>query len=245
MKCTFRRTVSDDLYQLWLEVVQLVSTVHLSDEEDEMIWKFTSKGTYSSQSLYKVINFRGVKLVHVSAVWGIKVPPRVHMFLWLLINNRTLTRDNLTKRRKVEDATCLFCVENESCHHLFFDCAVARRCWTVVSDILGIQVGGDIVSIGQLWLSDKKNSVINMITSAVLWSIWKLRNELCFQRSGWKSMEVLFYKILGLLQNWTVLCPVNKRERLDGFLENLKTVARRVTWLPDIPRNAMQSASET
>ena len=116
-----------------------------------------------------------------------------------MINNRTLTRDNLAKRRKVEDASCLFCVENESCHHLFFDCVVARRCWSVVADLLGIQVGGDIVSIGQFWLSEKKYSVINMITSAVLWSIWKLRNELCFQRSGWKSMEVSFYKILGLL----------------------------------------------
>ena len=145
LKCTFRRTVSDDLYQLWLEVVELVSTVNLSDEEDEMIWKFSSKGSYSSQSLYKVINFRGIKQVHVSAVWGIKVPPRVHMFLWLLINNRTLTRDNLAKHRKVDDASCLFCVENESCQHLFFGCVVARRCWSVVAELLGIQVGGDIV----------------------------------------------------------------------------------------------------
>jgi hypothetical protein len=158
--------------------------VHLSDEEDEMIWKFTSKGTYSSQSLYKVINFRGTKQVHVSAVWGIKIPPRVHMFLWLLINNWTLTRDNLTKRRKVEDPTCLFCAENESCRHLFFDCAVASRCWNVVSDIPSIQVGVDIINIGKLWLSQKKYSLVNMITSAVLWSIWKLRNELCFQRAG-------------------------------------------------------------
>jgi len=182
--------------------------------------------------------------VHVSAVWGIKVPPRVHIFLWLLINNRTLTRDNLAKHRKVDDASCLFCVENESCQHLFFGCVVARRCWSVVAELLGIQVGGDIVSVGQLWLSEEKYSVINMITSAVLWSIWKLRNELCFQRSGWKSMEVLFYKILGLLQNWIVLCPVNKRKRLDGFLEELKTAAKRIYWLPDFTRNAMPSSSE-
>ena len=36
-----------------------------------------------------------------------------------------------------------------------------------------------------------------------------------------------------------------EQEGATGFLENLKTVARRVTWLLDIPRNAMQSASET
>ena len=63
----------------------------------------------------------------------------------------------------------------------------------MISDILGIQVGVDIITIGKFWLSHKKNSLVNMITSAVLWSIWKLRNELCFQRTGWKSMDILFY----------------------------------------------------
>ena len=67
-------------------------------------------------------------MVHVSAVWSIKVPPRVHMFLWLLVNKRVLAGDNLAKRRKVEDESCLFCNEKETSQHLFFDCAVAKRC---------------------------------------------------------------------------------------------------------------------
>jgi len=124
LKCTFRRNFSEALYQSWLEIVELVFTIELTEEEDEMVWQYTSKGTYSSQSLYKVINFRGIKQVHVSAIWSLKIPPRVHMFLWLLINNRALTRDNLAKRRKVEDESCLFCCEKETCQHLFFDCAV-------------------------------------------------------------------------------------------------------------------------
>ena len=57
-------------------------------------------------------------------------------------------------------------------------------------------------------------------------------------------MEVLFYKILGLLQNWIVLCPVNKKKRLDGFLEDLKTAAKMIYWLPEFTRNAMPSTSE-
>ena len=38
LKCTFRRNMSEDLYQSWLEIVELVDTIHLLDEEDEMIW---------------------------------------------------------------------------------------------------------------------------------------------------------------------------------------------------------------
>ena len=97
LKRTFRRNVREDLYQVWLEVVALVSTINLTDEEDEMVWLYNSSGVYSSQSLYKIINFRGIKTVHVSALWHIKIPPRVHFFLWQLINNKVLTRDNLAK----------------------------------------------------------------------------------------------------------------------------------------------------
>jgi hypothetical protein len=37
-------------------------------------------------------------------------------------NNGVLTWDNLAKRRKVEDDTCLFCTKKESVLHVFFDC---------------------------------------------------------------------------------------------------------------------------
>jgi hypothetical protein len=80
LKCYFRRIMSLELYRSWLEVVELVSTTNLSDDEDSLIWQFPSKGTYSSQSLYKIINFRGIQHVHVPALWSIKVSPRVLFF---------------------------------------------------------------------------------------------------------------------------------------------------------------------
>jgi hypothetical protein len=48
-------------------------------------------------------------------------------------------------------------------------------------------------------------------------------------------MDVLLYRIHGLLQNWTVLCRVDKRELLNGFLREIKSAAKMVLWLPDIP----------
>ena len=41
-----------------------------------------------------MVNFRGIQLVLVSSIWDIKIPPRVHYFLWLLSKNKLLTRDN-------------------------------------------------------------------------------------------------------------------------------------------------------
>jgi hypothetical protein len=85
---------------MWLEVMQIASTINFSGEEDSMIWQFSSNGVYSSQSLYKIINNRGVLPVFVPAVWSLKIPPRVHFFLWLLSKNKNLARDNLQKKGK-------------------------------------------------------------------------------------------------------------------------------------------------
>jgi putative lipoic acid-binding regulatory protein len=81
LKCTFRRTVGQRLMNMWDEVVQLATTICFSNEEDNLIWQFSSNGIYSSQSLYWIINNRGILPIFVSAVWSLKVPPRIHFFL--------------------------------------------------------------------------------------------------------------------------------------------------------------------
>jgi hypothetical protein len=201
LKCTCRRTVSENLYRVWQEVVQIASTINFSSEEDALVRKFTSNGIYTSQTLYKIINFRGIKPVFSSSIWDLKIPPRVHFFLWLLSKNKTLTRDNLTKRQKVDDKRCLFCDEFESFQHLFFDCVVAKEMWKRISVIVRREVGMSFDNIGVCWLSNKKFTVINIMSSPALWAVWKLRNDLCFQNLSWQSMGHLMMRIVVLLQN--------------------------------------------
>lgn len=82
-------------------------------------------GIHKLQSLYAVLNVRGVTPVGQPALWNISIPPRVDVFLWLLTNNRLfLTRENLGKRKEVTDKTCVFCAEKESVSHLFLECEV-------------------------------------------------------------------------------------------------------------------------
>jgi len=172
-----------------------------------------------------LINFRGVIPVHVSAVWSLKIPPRVHFFLWLLAKNKVLTRDNLSLRRKVEDESCLFCNEKESVFHLFFDCVVAKQIWVYISECFGFNVGMNFESIGNMWLSRKKFIVHNILTSAVLWGLWKLRNELCFQNMSWRDIRILLMKVAILAQNWLILCPETSKAELFGLIGKLKLMA--------------------
>jgi hypothetical protein len=133
---TFRRNVSPSIMNLWWELWTLIESTSLSEEEDHILWTLTSTGKYSVQSLYAVVNHRGVVPQFVSSVWKIVIPPRVQFFLWLLSKNRLLTRDNLAKRREVSDPSCLFCNESESIMHLFFECCVAKNIWRIISDVL-------------------------------------------------------------------------------------------------------------
>jgi hypothetical protein len=70
--------------------------------------------------------------MYISLVWKLKIPTRVQFSLWLVSKDKILTRDNLGKRRVMDDPSCLFCNKPETVNHLFFECVIARRIWNSV-----------------------------------------------------------------------------------------------------------------
>lgn len=135
LKLTFRRTVNEIIYNSWLELVAIAESICYKEETDKLVWKYNSNGLYSTQTLYAVISYGGVQPVYPPVIWEISVAPRIQVFLWLMSNNKFLTRDNLAKRRTVADKTCVFCSETESVDHLFFKCLIAQQMWEGVADI--------------------------------------------------------------------------------------------------------------
>ena len=136
-------------------------------------------GIFSVKSMYLDLIDSGPipTLIHI---WKIKVPPNIHVFLWLMYNSTSLTRDNLAKRRHVEDKTCVFCSEPESIQHLLFDCIVASNIWAVVAEALDITPPVSFISFTSFWKKKKQCEAINIATSATLWCLWRLRNGFVF-----------------------------------------------------------------
>jgi hypothetical protein len=46
-----------------------------------------------------------------------------------------------------------------------------------------------------------------VFTSAVLWGIWKLRNNLCSPNGMWKNTTVLWRQVAAMIRNWEILDP--------------------------------------
>ena len=96
------------------------------------------------------------------------MPHRYLVFLWLAFHNRILTRDNLNKRREVENLKCLSCDEDETVHHLFFECVVAKQIWNDVSDSFGFSSPNDMNELSSFWNLNNKESVVNIACVATI-----------------------------------------------------------------------------
>ena len=103
-----------------------------------------------------------------------------------MIRRSILTKDVLRRRGwKKDDRKCLFCDEEETIDHLFFQCPLARYCWNVAC--CAFNFVGKPVSVRHLfggWMrrfSGKHRRLVRVGVAAVLWSIWKTRNNACFR----------------------------------------------------------------
>lgn len=161
-------------------------------------------------------------------------PQKIHVFLWLLVYNKVLTSENLNKRRPVEDLTCLFCDENESVQHLFFDCIVARHLWKFVAECFHMEIPVSFEDIGALWHMHKSKIVLNMVTAASFWSLQTLRNDFCFQGRTWRSLACVFARLRSFLQQWIVLCDATQSELLQRcilLLDKCRGELLRISWV--------------
>jgi hypothetical protein len=61
------------------------------------------------------------------------------------------------KRQNVDDLSCLFCAESETCDHLFFDCVVASAISATVRQIINFSDAHvTFPSIAELWKNNKE-----------------------------------------------------------------------------------------
>jgi hypothetical protein len=133
----------------------------------------------------------------------------------------------LIKRQNVDDLTCVFCNEVETCQHLFFECVVASNIWKEIGSVLDLKFKiSNLSDITSLWNERKKNTLFNMIFAAILRTIWITRNDQVFNRSQWFGLQGLWRQVAYSCAQWKILLKEKERGKLNLFLSKLEMLAR-------------------
>lgn len=171
---------------------------------------------YSSIALYAIISFRGVVLFYIFAVWELLIPPRIHVFLWLLFHNKLMTRDNLEKRKFRNPKDRVFCSCNASIEHMFFDCIVAKQVWGKVSEFFGRPLGSNVTSIACLWAAGKSLDALNTICAAVLGLVEKQEN-IVFNGVSWISLNQIWCLVIPLVRKRGLIYKDHILDKVEQF----------------------------
>jgi hypothetical protein len=76
----FRRVLSGDRWTTWLQLVERLMKVNLTDDSDSFIWHLTESGIFSVKSLYTDLMNGHTRFLH-KYLWKIKVPLRIKIFM--------------------------------------------------------------------------------------------------------------------------------------------------------------------
>lgn len=102
----------------------------LTNTLDQLIWKWTSNGSYSARSSY-LATFQGSATCPAwKHIWKTWAPPRVKFFHWLAFQDRCWTADRVARRGLQHHPRCLLCDQApETMRHLFIECPFAKQSW--------------------------------------------------------------------------------------------------------------------
>jgi zinc-binding in reverse transcriptase len=138
---------------------------------------------FSINSCYSWLIFGGIKNNSFQITWTATIPLKIKIFLWLVKQNKILTKDNLRKRGWIGNNTCVFCNEIETVDHLFLHCSITICIWTWITGYNNLNF--QICTIEELWYLDynipyKDSNLCEIVRGAVLWTIWNERNKIIF-----------------------------------------------------------------
>lgn len=96
----------------WEELKKLVDEVELIESKDRVSWLLNSKNKFVVKELYLFL--KSSPLFGFRGIWKLKLPLKIRVFLWLMIKNSILTKDNLIRRGWTGNEECHFCGVKES-----------------------------------------------------------------------------------------------------------------------------------
>jgi hypothetical protein len=145
---SFRRRLHTGILEQWNYIQSKALEVNMDEADDTISWSLNKSGLFTTKSVYKYLE-SGVCGPNYKWIWKSALPLKIKIFLWQMMQNVVLTRDNLKKRNWGGNPTFSFCNQLEDRNHLFYSCSSARVMWGALGFVLGTNRCPS--SFGQSW----------------------------------------------------------------------------------------------
>jgi len=173
-------TMADHELQL---AQRLLDQTSLSAAQDKRILDFLKPdNNIDTGAIYKMLKARGQSSdPKATFIWNTWAPPRVQLFMWLLLQRRIQCRTVLFTKHIVDSPTCEICnIMDETPEHIIHGFSLGKEVWRRLN--LQSMISMDM---GQLHtLSNHTSTVIPELPSfiaLVCWQVWKARNAKVFR----------------------------------------------------------------
>jgi hypothetical protein len=83
------------------------------------------------------------------------------------------------------------------------------------------------IKINKSFYTRQKNPGATKMLLAMLFELSNVIVRVERERDSWRNVGEIPEKIAGLLQNWIILCPMDKREEMRGHIAELRHLASR------------------
>ncbi|KAJ9558242.1 hypothetical protein OSB04_012856 [Centaurea solstitialis] len=154
---------------------------------DVRIWHLSKHGNYTVRSAYRLVMDNMMNKSHLrdhgdwKSIWRLRVPPKLKTFVWQAVKGVLPTKDALHFRGVPALGNCGCCSNApEDTWHMFLSCSFAMDCWMQV----GLQLETQRTIMDAMSFKDWFFKMIGVANDrdkekivAVLWSIWRERNQ--------------------------------------------------------------------
>lgn len=244
-----------DTYQT-LNQILLKWKIRVTDENDKLRWGPKGNGEFSLKEARDMIEREGQPdiIPWTAKVWDNLLWPKVRTFLWLLMQKKTLTWENLLKKGFTGPSRCPMCLkEEETMNHLFNSCDWASQLWQWMEDML--ETSDRNRDLIQETISNwrrnfsriqRVESIWKCVPGFITWTTWKERNRRIFMeevRSIDLAKESIISNIKQLIQ---VKGKTNTNEKPTAqYLRILKRFQLEASSNPPLGVNRAQPTTQS
>ncbi|CAL5380958.1 unnamed protein product [Camellia sinensis] len=204
------------------------------NSEDSIRWLSSPSGIFHVRSLFGWLQADEGQALELSKfIWYNIAPPKVKFLLWLVWRGRLKTADFLHRigvLRGNSVSLCVFCkLVPETLHHILLLCPFAWKLWSSVIDWWGSNwvSPSSVIELLHWWVGfkfrKKELMIWNVIPFAVIWSLWRLRNE-CIFRGAQPNLENLIELVKVRVVFWAKDHHIGSMYSFHDFISNLSLI---------------------